>query len=192
MAESQWTIDTLKEFFQAKIDAEVAAREAAVDLLKARLNAADEALKLQAEANKVHFDSLNHEGQRLLAANAASVPRELYDADRKSGEEWRRTTEERLGKTLSEATFNAYKESTQRATNIQTGKSEGLGLTGATIMQLLLAAGVIGSLLFGASTFFSGTRALPVSNPVTYIPGGFPGPAGLVAPPSQATPTPAH
>ena len=65
MAESQWTIETLKELFTSQLDAAKAAHKADVELLKARLDAADEALKLQAKANEVHFTALNNEAGKI-------------------------------------------------------------------------------------------------------------------------------
>jgi|SRR5580704_921481 hypothetical protein len=172
MAEGQWNIDTLKEFLTAKIDAVKAAHQADVDLINARLIAAQDALKLKSDADGEHFKQLNNEAMRVDKATTAGVQREVYETDKKASEEWRRSVEDRLGKMLSEDTFNAYKETTQRATNIQSGRGQGIGATGATVFQIVIGAAAVVAII---GAIFALVR--PTGTPVSYQP-----PAAIIAP----------
>jgi hypothetical protein len=170
---------------EARLKAE---RKADQRLEKARRLALEKATERAEEIEKIHFESLNKANERFDTQNATFLAADIFENYRKTQEERIRHLEQAISEGVTRTSFLEYKDATQKALDLQSGQRHGIGITGTTISQVIMSVGIIGALLISALTFFSGTRALPVSNPVTYIPGGFPGPAGLVAPPTQAAP----
>jgi hypothetical protein len=64
----------------------------------------DESLRLQAEANKVHFTALNNEAGRIAAAADKSVNREVYEEHREADQLWRESVRLAVDGILSRST----------------------------------------------------------------------------------------
>ena len=79
-----WTVATLKHHIDARLDAMEAN-------FRIEIAARDKAVELQAKANDIHFDALNHENARIAAASATSVSRDTWDAFKTSDEVWKDT-----------------------------------------------------------------------------------------------------
>ncbi len=162
---SEWTLDTLRELLENKIAQVIAKHEADIALVNSRMDAAAEALRLKTAADDIHFDALNHENARVNTAQNRSLNIDVYAADQKA--------------------MDAWKTRIEGLVNTQGGRREGLGSVWAIGVQAVMAVGVIAAILFGLNTALNGTRALPVSNPVTYISPGANAPSGLIAPMPQ-------
>jgi len=148
--ETEWTISTLKELLETKLAMLGAKHDADVALLTAKMSAADEALKLKTAADDIHFTALNHENVRVAQAADKSLNIEVYGADQKALTEWKARIEGLLGD--------------------QAGRRAGVGMSFATVIQTVGLAGSVLTMLALIYTITSGTHALPVANPVTYIP----------------------
>jgi hypothetical protein len=140
-----WTIDTLKEHFEAlRKDDQIAVASA--------LSAADRAAAKADLAMEKRFDGVNEFRAQLGDQASTLMPR-----------------------AESAAQFDAMNARVTALTGQLTkleakgeGKREGIGGTGATIFQVIIGLAAIVAMIGTMVTFFSGTRALPVSNPVTY------------------------
>lgn len=51
------------------------------EIMELRFEAGREALRIQTEANSIHFDALNHEAARMAARDAHFVSGEKHDAN---------------------------------------------------------------------------------------------------------------
>lgn len=56
--------------------------KAEIKHLKKELKWRDKALTLQAEKDKIHFEQLNHEAERLRSMQATYLPREVYESQK--------------------------------------------------------------------------------------------------------------
>lgn len=146
---TEWTLTTLKELFDEKLRALDDKCSAETTLLHADIQHAAEALVKQATEYERRLTALNGESDRLKTANAGNVGREVYDADKRSDDEWKRRIEGQVASSVPQSEYRAYKEATEKALTTATARREGAGgLTGG-VLQVLLAAGVIASIGFG-------------------------------------------
>lgn len=134
--------------------------------------ARDEALVLQAAANKIHFEALNHEGARILKATEITVSRDSWDAFLKSFAEWKTTTERTLLGALPRPEFQTYKDSTERALTLKAGEARGA----AGLWSLIVAGIGVAGAVVGLFLSLSATKQAPA-------------PQIIYAPASQQTPT---
>lgn len=134
-----WNISALKAYLEAQIVN--LGRE--TDL---KFEGRDKALHLQATINEDHFKALNNEAARLLKNVEITVSRDMWDAYIHTDREWKNRTELLLSTMMPKAEFHAYKESTERALNLGTGKTSGilqLFTTGASIAAIVGVAVVL-------------------------------------------------
>ena len=135
-----WNISTA----MAYLGKEIAALDQKVDLkLKAiddKISARDKALDLQSEANKVHFDQLNHEGARILKATEITVSRDTWDSFIESDRAWKSNADRALQSLLPRSEFQTYKDATEKALTLKAGQSQGMGTIG--VISMGIVAGV--------------------------------------------------
>ena len=172
MVESQWTIDTLKELLETRLNALADRCEADRVLLASNADHVAEQLVKQAAEYERRLSDLNHEAARINAANASNVSREVYDADKGAGDEWRRRIEAQLATAVPQSEFRAYKDSTSTALTLQTGKREGIGATGQTIYLVVAIGASVIAMFLGVAALMRGaavvaTAPLYASAPTT-------------------------
>ncbi len=163
MATTEWTIATLKEHFETLLKGSGSESDAAIELLTARFNAAEDALKKQANEYERRLSDLNHEAARIAAANASNVSREVYDSDKKADDEWKRRTELALSNMVPQPEFRSYKESTSTALTLQAGKREGVGITGQTVLSIMLGLAAVVAIIAGVAAFMATRTAIPAT-----------------------------
>ncbi len=161
-APTEWTITTIKEHFETLLAGVKDGSAADNRLLTERFNASQEALKQQAVEYERRLTALNGEAGRLTAANALNVSREVYDNDKKTDEEWKRRMESQIGETVSDPEFRAYKDSTSTALTLQAGKREGVGVTGQTVLAIVLGLAAVIAIIAGVAAFMT-SRTLPTT-----------------------------
>jgi len=149
--ETEWTLSTQRELLENKIVQVGAKHDADFALLTAKMAAAEDALKLKSAADDIHFTALNHENVRVAQAANRSLNVDVYGADQKALTEWKTRIEGLLGD--------------------QAGRRAGVGMTFTTVVQMVTLAGSVLTMLALIYTISNGTHALPVSNPVSYVPG---------------------
>jgi hypothetical protein len=156
-AESEWTVQTLKEHFEALRAADLVARDAALAAVQQAISKADAATEKRFEGINELRGALSDQASRLL-------PRAEYTAQHQS-------VVERLGVVSEDLnTLRAKSE----------GKREGVGGTGATIFQFIIGGAAVVAMVGTIITFFAGPRALPVSSPVQVVPA--PGGGSIMVP----------
>lgn len=162
---SEWTIETLKEHLEQKIEAlkDKAASDNA--LLTAAQKSAEEALQKQATEYERRLSGLNHEAERINAANASNVSREVYDNDQKSNDQWRRSTEGLLANVVTKTEFSAYEKSTSTALTLQAGGRAAIGSTG----QILFGMAVAVSAIIGAIYVMVPPHTVTPPAPIIYV-----------------------
>lgn len=135
---------TLREFLEEKLAS--LSRETSknfelvgkgFELMNGRIDARDHALKIQTEANRVHFDALNHEAARIQAAADKSVSRDTWDEYLKNDQEWKSKFDQQFPALLTKAEFQTYKETSDKALQLKAGQSQGVGMTGAFVVQVI-------------------------------------------------------
>ncbi len=160
---TEWTIATLKEHFEVLLDGVKANATADNLLLTERFNASQEALKQQAVEYERRLTALNGEAGRLSAANALNVSREVYDNDKKTDEVWKRRVEGQVSDAVPQGEFRSYKETTSTALTLQAGKREGVGITGQTVLSIMLGLAAVIAIIAGIAAFMATRTALPAT-----------------------------
>ncbi len=160
---SEWTIETLKEHFEQQLAAQKEKFNGDVALITAAASNASEALIKQASEYERRLSALNHEAERINAANATNVNRQVYEGDLKSNDEWKRRIEALVANAVSTSEFQSYKDSTSTALNLQAGQRAGVGWTGQTILAFVIGL----SALIGAAYLFVPHGSQPA--PVIYV-----------------------
>lgn len=134
-----WNITTLKAYVDVRLDGFKS--ETAL-----KFDSRDKALELQFALDQEHFRSLNNEAARLLKSQEASVSRDMWDTFQTGFREWQADINARIANNLSRAAFDAYKEATDKALNLGTGKWAGvlqLVTTVASIAAIISVAFVL-------------------------------------------------
>lgn len=155
MAASEWTISTLKEHFEQLLQAQADRCQAADELLGTNAKNAAEALVKQAHEYERRLSDLNHEAARINAANANNVSREVYETDKKSGEDWKRRIETQVAAAVPQSEYRAYKDTTSTALTLQAGKREGVGATGLTIFNVIVGLSALVAIMFGVAALLA-------------------------------------
>ena len=130
-----WTISALKAYLENKIQAV----ERETDL---KFKARDQALKLQFEADQLHFASLNHEAARILKATEITVSRDTWDAFKDADRIWKASMDHAIITLLPRGEFNVYKETTEKALNLGAGKWQGVLQLISTVASFAAIVGV--------------------------------------------------
>jgi len=114
-----WNITALKAYLEEKINS--LGRE--TDL---KFETRDKALKHQFLLDQAHFGALNNEAARLLKNVEITVSRDMWDVHLRGDREWKTRIELAVHESMSKHEFQIYKESTERALNVGSGKSQGV------------------------------------------------------------------
>ncbi len=162
MEKSEHTIGTLKELFDTKIKALEDKCEADKNLLTSNAEHAAAELVKQAAEYERRLSDLNHEAARIAAANAANVSKDVYEADRKTNDEWKHRIETAVNSAVPQSEYRAYKDSTSTALTLQAGKREGVGLSAQTVLSVILGLAAVAAIVFGIAAIFIGRSPPPV------------------------------
>lgn len=152
---SEWTIGTLKEHFEQLLKALEEKSQAATALLESNAKNSSEALVKQAAEYERRLSDLNHEAARINAANASNVSREVYDANKKSDDEWKHRIESLVNAAVPLSEFRVYKDSTSTALTLQAGKREGIGTTGLTVFNVIVGLSALIGIMFGVAALLA-------------------------------------
>lgn len=114
-----WNITTLKAYTDVRLDA-----LKSETMLK--FESRDKALQLQFSLDQEHFKSLNNEAARLLRQQESSVSRDMWDTFHEGFRQWQADTNSKIATNMTRAAFEAYKEATDKALNLGTGKFQGV------------------------------------------------------------------
>lgn len=135
-----WTISSLKAYLEQKIDS--VARETELKFV-----ARDTALELQFKLDQEHFKSLNNEAARLLKNVEITVSRDMWEAFKEGDRLWKTNADTRAGGLMPRQEFTAYKEATERALNLGSGKWQGALQLISTIASFAAIVGVAYALI---------------------------------------------
>src|SRR5688572_1274996 len=110
-----WNITTLKAYIDVRLDAVKSETTQSFD-------SRDKALALQFKLDQEHFRSLNNEAARLIKQQESSVSRDMWDTFQTGFRQWQADTNAKIANNMSRPAFEAYKEATDKALNLGTGK----------------------------------------------------------------------
>ena len=120
----------------------------------AELNAArDLALKLADAELERRLKDLNHAHQRAADVLASYLGREVWDKFREEDAAWKRQDEVLRSSWVTQAEFRTYKETTQQALTLATGRTAGIGSVWSTIVVVLSSLAAVGTILTAAGVF---------------------------------------
>ena len=117
----------------------------------------DKALQLQAEANKVHFDNLNHEAVRILEQSMRTVSADTWRAFERTDTEWKSRADRKLQEAVTREDFNDFRKTTDRSFSMQEGAFKSRSRAFAIIAAI---AGVI-AVISGTAAIWTFIWSLP-------------------------------
>jgi len=116
---------TLKEFFEAQLRAAEELRKKDVKAFHDYVNARAIALELQAKEYERRLEGLNGEQARIAKTQETYISREIWERYLDEDRRWKTRTELAIQEAVPRTEFQNYKETTQAALTLSTGKSQG-------------------------------------------------------------------
>ena len=167
-SDSEWTIHTLKELFESKLEAINEQRKADKTILEAKVNQLTEERNTQAIEYARRLGELNHEAQRIAAANAANLNRDVWDQFVTTNDEWKRRIETAVLGAVTQTEFRSYKDSTSRALQLEEGKGAGIKVSASTIVSTIVAVAALVGIIVAVSAWGS-KMPTTTAPPVVYL-----------------------
>ncbi len=133
---------TLREFFEAKLNAIEAMREKDIKAFYDYVKSSSEALKLQAREYERRLENLNGEQARIAKTQETYISREIWERFIDEDRQWKSRTELGMVACLQRAEFQIYKETTDKALTLKAGQSQGFDIVksvGTFIAGLVVA-----------------------------------------------------
>ena len=117
----------------------------------------DKALQLQAEANKVHFDNLNHEAARIQAASMRTVSADTWTAFERTDNVWKAQADRKLQEAVTREDIREFRKATEHQFSMQEGAFKSRSRAFAIIAAI---AGVL-AVISGTAAIWTFIWSLP-------------------------------
>ncbi len=149
---------TLRDFFESRLKSISEHFEARIDYLEAYWKEVEDqkeiARKLALVELERRLEALNHAHQRAAEVLLTYVTREAWEKYREEDGMWKRQMEVTRASLVTDAEFQTYKETTQTALTLSTGRSVGIGSVWSAVVIGFSILAAIGTVATAIITIF--------------------------------------